>query len=106
MSCPEILYNKLFGMTEKKSKKCEFIPKANSPIKRRTEEEINKILFKIQNKGLSKRLAYLKYGMNSNTLNLYIIKQSVAQIIRTDLVNLSSIINDNQKNTTQKSKST
>lgn len=85
-------------MTEKKPKKGKISPKSSQPYKRRTEEEMNKILFQIQNQCLSKRSACLKYGINRNTLRLFIMKQATAQIIRNDSVDLSLIMNDNQKN--------
>ncbi|MBT9483053.1 helix-turn-helix domain-containing protein [Sediminibacterium sp.] len=87
-------------MTEKRSKKGKIYPKSSQPYKRRTEEEMNKILVQIQNEGLSKRTACLKYGINRNTLSLFILKQSAAQIMINDTVDLTSIMNDNQKNTT------
>ena len=57
------------------------------------------ILSQIQNGSVSKRPACLKYGINRNTLSLFILKQSAAKIIINDAVDLTSIMNDNQKNT-------
>ena len=87
-------------MTEKRAKKGKIYPNSSQPYKRRTEEEMNNILVQIQNEGLSKRTACLKYGINRNTLSLFILKQSAAQIMINDTVDLTSIMNDNQKNTT------
>ena len=56
-------------------------------------------MIQIQNGSLSKRSACLKYGINRNTLSLFILKQSAAQIIINDAVDLTLIMNDNQKNT-------
>lgn len=60
---------------------------------------MNNILSQIQNGSVSKRTACLKYGINRNTLSLFILKLSASQIVINDTVDLSSIMNDNQKNT-------
>jgi len=86
-------------MTEKRPKKVKVYPKSIQPYKRRTEEEMINILSQIQNGSVSKRTACLKYGINRNTLSLFILKQSASQIVINDTVDLSSIMNDNQKNT-------
>jgi helix-turn-helix, Psq domain len=86
-------------MIEKRAKKGKINPKSSQPYKRRTEEEMINILSQIQNGSLSKRSACLKYGINRNTLSLFILKQSAAKIIINDAVDLTSIMNDNQKNT-------
>lgn len=86
-------------MTEKWPKKVKVYPKSSQPYKRRTEEEMINILSQIQNGSVSKRTACLKYGINRNTLSLFILKQSASQIVINDTVDLSSIMNDNQKNT-------
>lgn len=86
-------------MTEKRPKKGKIYPKRSQPYKRRTEEEMNNILVQIQNEGLSKRTACIKYGINRNTFSLIILKQSAAQIMINDTADLTSIMNDNQKNT-------
>ena len=86
-------------MTERRPKKAKIYPKSSQPYKRRTEEEMINILSQIQNGSVSKRTACLKYGINRNTLSLFILKQSASQIVINDTVDLSSIMNDNQKNT-------
>jgi hypothetical protein len=86
-------------MTEKRPKKVKVYPKSSQPYIRRTEEEMINILSQIQNGSVSKRTACLKYGINRNTLSLFILKQSASQIVINDTVDLSSIMNDNQKNT-------
>lgn len=86
-------------MTEKRPKKVKIYPKSSQPYKRRTEDEMINILSQIQNGSVSKRTACLKYGINRNTLSLFILKQSASQIVINDTVDLSSIMNDNQKNT-------
>ncbi len=84
-------------MTEKRPKRSRFIPKSSLPYKRRTEEEMINILSQIQNGSVSKRTACLKYGIKKNTLSQFILKQSNAQIVINDTVDLTSIMNDNQK---------
>jgi ketol-acid reductoisomerase len=86
-------------MTEKRAQKVKVYPKSSQPYKRRTEEEMINILSQIQNGSVSKRTACLKYGINKNTLSLFILKQSASEIVINETVDLSSIINDNQKNT-------
>jgi hypothetical protein len=86
-------------MTEKKPKKGRIYPKSSRPYKRRTEVEMNKILVQIQDGSLSKRSACLKYGINRNTLRLFIMKQSTAHIVKNEMVDLSSIMNNSQQNT-------
>jgi hypothetical protein len=60
---------------------------------------MNKILVQIQDGSLSKRSACLKYGINRNTLRLFIMKQSTAHIVKNEMVDLSSIMNNSQQNT-------
>lgn len=86
-------------MTEKRPKKVKVYPKSSKPYKRRTEEEMINILSQIQNGSISKRNSCLKFGINRNILSLYILTQSAsdAQIVINNRVDLTSIMNDNQK---------
>jgi transposase-like protein len=79
-------------MTEKRPKKVKVYPKSSQPYKRRTEEEMINILAQIQNEGLSKRTACLKYGINRNTLSLFILKQSASQIVPKFTVNVKHLL--------------
>src|SRR5688572_17691559 len=62
---------------EKKKKKCRPSVISRSPYKRRPEAEMLEILMEIHSGLISKRSACEKYGINRNTLALFIRKFSV-----------------------------
>lgn len=55
------------------------------------------IIKEIHENGLPKRAACRKYGLNRNTLNLFIFKQSTKEIVGNHSLDLISIMNENQQ---------
>ena len=84
-------------MAEKKQKKAKPTPKNTQPYKRRSEAQMAEIVREIYQESLPKRTACIKYGLNRNTLNLSILKQSTRGKHKIHSLDLSSIMNENQK---------
>lgn len=78
-------------------KKSRQSPKSSQPYKWRTEADMFKIIREIHENSLPKRAAYLKYGINRNTLHLFISKQSIKEIAGIHSLDLLSTMNDNQQ---------
>jgi hypothetical protein len=85
-------------MAEKKPKKSKLSPKSSQPYKRRSESQMAEIIKEIHQKGLPKRTACIKYGLNRNTLNLFILKQSTRDLSDNHSLDLLSTMNENQQN--------
>lgn len=84
-------------MTAKVKEKSKRILKSSQPYKRRSEAEMFDIIKEIHENGLPKRAACRKYGLNRNTLNLFIFKQSTKEIVGNHSLDLISIMNENQQ---------
>ncbi|TAG90786.1 MAG: hypothetical protein EAZ20_03635 [Bacteroidetes bacterium] len=84
-------------MTVKEQKKSKPSPKNGQPYKRRSEAEMLQIVKEIHENGLPKKTACRKYGVNRNTLKLFILKQSTKQIVGNHSLDLKSIMNENQQ---------
>jgi transposase-like protein len=84
-------------MTVKAQKKPKLSPKNGQPYKRRSEAEMLQIVKEIHENGLPKKTACRKYGVNRNTLKLFILKQSTKQIVGSHSLDLASIMNENQQ---------
>jgi transposase-like protein len=84
-------------MTVKEQKKSKPSPKSGQPYKRRSEAEMLQIVKEINENGLPKKTACRKYGVNRNTLKLFILKQSTKQIVGSHSLDLTSIMNENQQ---------
>lgn len=55
------------------------------------------IVKEIHENDLPKKTACRKYGVNRNTLKLFILKQSTKQIVGSHSLDLTSIMNENQQ---------
>ena len=55
------------------------------------------IVKEIHENGLPKKTACRKYGLNRNTLKLFILKQSTKQLHENDSLDLLSSMNENQQ---------
>ena len=84
-------------MTVKTQKKSKQNIKSSQPYKRRSEEEMLDIIKEIQERGLPKKAACIKYGLNRNTLKLFILKQSTKELAGNHSLDLLSIMNENQQ---------
>ncbi|MEI6697198.1 MAG: hypothetical protein WCO13_14175 [Bacteroidota bacterium] len=84
-------------MTVKAQKKPNPSAKNGQPYKRRSETEMLQIVKEIHENGLPKKTACRKYGVNRNTLKLFILKQSTKQIVGSHSLDLASIMNENQQ---------
>lgn len=67
-------------MTEKRVKKKKIDANSRDPYKRRDETEMIKIVQEIQSGLLGIRPACIKYGLNRNTLKLFISRLSVRNL--------------------------
>ena len=85
-------------MAEKKPKKSKLSPKSSQPYKRRSDSQMAEIIKDIHQKCLTKRTACIKYGLNRNTLNLFILKQSTRDLSDNHSLDLLSTMNENQQN--------
>lgn len=84
-------------MAEKNRKKSKVSPKSSQPYKRRSEAEMLNIIKEIHENGLPKRSACVKYGVNRNTLNLFILKHSTKFVSENHSLDLLSSMNENQQ---------
>ena len=86
-------------MKEKLPKKKKANLLSREPYKRRKESEMIKIVREVHNGIITKRAACLKYGLNRNTLALFIRRFSVRNLVN-DLPNqLLSNMTEDQKST-------
>ncbi|MDB5278238.1 MAG: hypothetical protein JWR61_3193 [Ferruginibacter sp.] len=85
-------------MAEKKRSRTKINPKSSQPYKRRSEAQMAEIIKEIHQHGLPKRAACVKYGLNRNTLNLFISKQSTKDLSDNHSLDLLSVMNENQQN--------
>ena len=84
-------------MTENTKKKCKPSVLSRDPYKRRTETEMIKIVTEVNNGLIGKRAACSKYGVNRNTLALFIKKFSVRTLGTEISTQLLANMTDNQK---------
>ena len=84
-------------MTTNEKKRSKPVPKSGRPYKRRSEAEMLQIVKEIHENGLPKKTACRKYGLNRNTLKLFILKQSTKQLHENDSLDLLSSMNENQQ---------
>ena len=84
-------------MTENTKKKCKPSVLSRDPYKRRTEAEMIKIVTEVNNGLIGKRAACSKYGVNRNTLALFIKKFSVRTLGTEISTQLLANMTDNQK---------
>lgn len=77
-----------------KSKRCT---KSSQPYKRRSEAEMLEIVKEIHENGLPKKTACKKYGVNRNTLKLFILNQSTKELVSNHSLDLLSTMNENQQ---------
>ncbi len=84
-------------MTTNVKKRSKPVPKSGRPYKRRSEAEMLQIVKEIHENGLPKKTACRKYGLNRNTLKLFILKQSTKQLHENDSLDLLSSMNENQQ---------
>ena len=84
-------------MTVKMQKKSNQSPKSSQPYKRRSESEMLDIIKEIHEQGLPKRTACNKYGLNRNTLKLFMLKQSTKELVGNHSLDLLSTMNENQQ---------
>ena len=84
-------------MTENIKKKYRPSVLSRDPYKRRTETEMIKIVTEVNNGLIGKRAACSKYGLNRNTLALFIKKFSVRTLGTEISTQLLANMTDNQK---------
>ena len=84
-------------MTVKVQKKSKLSPKSSQPYKRRSEAEMLQIVKEIHENGLPKKTACKKYGVNRNTLKLFILNQSTKELVSNHSLDLLSTMNENQQ---------
>ena len=84
-------------MTVKVQKKSKLSPKSSQPYKRRIEGEMLEIVKEIHENGLPKKTACKKYGVNRNTLKLFILNQSTKELVSNHSLDLLSTMNENQQ---------
>ena len=84
-------------MTTNVKKRSKPVPKSGRPYKRRSEAEMLQTVKEIHENGLPKKTACRKYGLNRNTLKLFILKQSTKQLHENDSLDLLSSMNENQQ---------
>ena len=84
-------------MTTNVKKRSKPVPKSGRPYKRRSQAEMLQIVKEIHENGLPKKTACRKYGLNRNTLKLFILKQSTKQLHENDSLDLLSSMNENQQ---------
>ena len=84
-------------MTVKVQKKSKLSPKSSQPYKRRSEAEMLEIVKEIYENGLPKKTACKKYGVNRNTLKLFILNQSTKELVSNHSLDLLSTMNENQQ---------
>jgi len=84
-------------MTEKIQKKSKPSLLSSQPYRRRSEEEMLEIVREIQERGMPKKTACRKYGVNRNTLRLFNLKQSTRDLSQNHSLDLLSIMNENQQ---------
>ena len=84
-------------MTVKVQKKSKLSPKSSQPYKRRSEAEMLQIVKEIHENGLPKKTACKKYGVNRNTLKLFILNQSTKELVSNHSLDLLSTVNENQQ---------
>ncbi|ULQ52155.1 hypothetical protein [Flavihumibacter fluvii] len=85
-------------MLEKKQKKPRVYPKSKQPYKRRTEAEMSRIINEIQQGVIGKRAACHKYGLNRNTLHLWITRLAIGKLNSNLSKELIADMNENQQN--------
>jgi hypothetical protein len=79
-------------MTEKVKKRYKRSVLSREPYKRRSESEMIKIFTEVNSGMIGKRAACLKYGVNRNTLALFIRKLLMRLIIKYSSIVLSGIL--------------
>jgi hypothetical protein len=84
-------------MTENTKKKYRASVLSRDPYKRRSETEMIKIVTEVNNGLIGKRAACSKYGLNRNTLALFIKKFSVRTLGTEISTQLLANMTDNQK---------
>ena len=84
-------------MATKVKKKSKPSPRSSQPYKRRSEAEMLEIVKEIHEKGLPKKTACVKYGVNRNTLKLFTLKQSTKELLVNHSLDLLSSMNENQQ---------
>ncbi|WP_454060340.1 hypothetical protein [Elizabethkingia ursingii] len=67
-------------MTKKRKQTPQSSPLSKEPYKRREESEIIRIITEIDKGLISKLGAYKKYGLNRNTLRLWVTKLSIRNL--------------------------
>lgn len=84
-------------MNIKNIKKKRVYPKSKVPYKRKSESEISRILTEINEGVITIRGACKKFGLNRNTLRLWMVKSSIRNLSADQSVNFISTMNDNQQ---------
>lgn len=84
-------------MTVKVANKSKRSPQSSQPYKRRSEAEMLEIVKEIHENGLPKKTACKKYGVNRNTLKLFILNQSTKELVSNHSLDLLSTMNENQQ---------
>jgi transposase-like protein len=84
-------------MTVKVPNKSKRSPKSSQPYKRRSEAEMLEIVKEIHENGLPKKTACKKYGVNRNTLKLFILNQSTKELVSNHSLDLLYTMNENQQ---------
>ena len=84
-------------MTVKVPNKSKRSPKSGQPYKRRSVAEMLEIVKEIHENGLPKKTACKKYGVNRNTLKLFILNQSPKELVSNHSLDLLSTMNENQQ---------
>ena len=84
-------------MTKNIKKKCKPSVLSRNPYKRRTEKEMIKIVSEVNNGMICKRAACAKYGLNRNTLALFIKKFSMRTLGTEISTQLLANMTDDQK---------
>jgi hypothetical protein len=91
-------------MQIKKKKEKRVEPKSVAPYVRRTEVEMIKIIREIQSGLIGMRSACFKYGLNRNTLKLFITKFSIRNLGDTFTNPILSAMNEDKKDSAFKRK--
>jgi hypothetical protein len=84
-------------MTEIVKKKCKRSVRSRDPYKRRPESEMIKIVTEVNSGMIGKRAACLKYGVNRNTLALFIRKFTMRTLSYELSTQLLSHMTEDQK---------
>ncbi len=91
-------------MQENKKRKCAPSPLSRTPHKRRNEGEMRQIIAQIASGSIAIRTACWKYGLNRNTLKLWMTRLSIRTLADKNSKSMVSSKDDESKEQDYKSK--